>query len=79
MTSCPNVEVLPTSRFESPVSELDPFSDEALSDPWGLYAELQRLGSAVWLSKYEMFALTRYDCVYEPSKTQAPFRRPLAS
>ena len=46
-----------------PVSELDPFSDEALTNPWRVYAELQRLGSAVWLNKYEMFALTRYDSV----------------
>jgi len=30
-----------------PVSELDPYSDEALIDPWAVYGELQRLGSAV--------------------------------
>jgi cytochrome P450 len=46
-----------------PVSELDPYSHEALIDPWGAYAELQRLGSAVWLTKCQMFALTRYDSV----------------
>src|SRR5262249_1528248 len=33
--------------FENrPVSDLDPYSDEALVEPWGAYAELQRLGSA---------------------------------
>jgi hypothetical protein len=40
-----------------PVSELDPYSDEALIDPWAVYGELQRLGSAVWLNKYRGFTL----------------------
>jgi cytochrome P450 len=62
------------SPFEKcPVSDLDPFSDEALIDPWGLYAELQRLGSVVWLSKYEMFALTRHDCVLRALKDASAF------
>jgi cytochrome P450 len=56
-----------------PVSELDPYSDEALIDPWGAYAELQRLGSAVWLTKYQMFALTRYDSVLRALKDVSAF------
>lgn len=56
-----------------PVSELDPFSDEALTNPWRVYAELQRLGSAVWLNKYEMFALTRYDSVLRALKDASAF------
>lgn len=51
-----------------PVSELDPYSDEALIDPWAVYGELQRLGPAVWLDKYRMFALTRYDSVLRALK-----------
>jgi hypothetical protein len=43
------------------ISDLDPYSDEALIEPWAMYQELQGLGSAVWLTRYQMFALTRYD------------------
>jgi cytochrome P450 len=56
-----------------PVSELDPFSDEVLLDPWRLYAELQRLGAAVWLTKYQMYALTRYDSVQRALKDAGAF------
>jgi cytochrome P450 len=56
-----------------PVSELDPYSHEALIDPWGAYAELQRLGSAVWLTKCQMFALTRYDSVLRALKDVSAF------
>jgi cytochrome P450 len=60
--------------FENcPVSELDPYSDEVLIEPWGAYAELQRLGSAVWLTKYQMFALARYDSVIRALKDTAAF------
>ena len=60
--------------FENcPVSELDPYSDETLIDPWPAYAELQRLGSAVWLAKYQMFALTRYDSVMRALKDVSAF------
>jgi cytochrome P450 len=44
-------------------STLDPYADEALLNPWPLYGELREMGSAVWLEKYGMFALTRYDAV----------------
>ena len=46
-----------------PVSDIDPYSDATLMEPWGAYRELQDLGPAVWLSRYQMFALTRYDSV----------------
>jgi hypothetical protein len=36
----------------TPISHLDPYSDQALIDPWPTYAELQDAGPAVWLSKY---------------------------
>jgi hypothetical protein len=39
----------PQPSEDCPVSELDPYSDEALIDHWAVYGELQRLGSAVWL------------------------------
>ena len=45
------------------VSDIDPYSDAALIEPWTVYRELQDLGPAVWLSRYQMFALTRHDSV----------------
>src|ERR1700722_18264177 len=44
-------------------STLDPYADEALLNPWPLYSELREMGPVVWLEKYGMFALTRYDAV----------------
>jgi cytochrome P450 len=56
--------VQPTTPLSSaPVSQLDPYSDDALFEPWETYTALRNLGSAVWLEKYEMFAVTRYDAV----------------
>jgi cytochrome P450 len=56
-----------------PVSDVDPYSDEALIEPWGVYRELQSLGSAVWLRKYGMFALTRYDSVIRALRDTGAF------
>ena len=47
----------------APWSVHDPYTDEALLDPWPGYRHLRDAGPAVWLAKYEMFALTRYDSV----------------
>ena len=30
-------------------SRLDPYSDDALAEPWETHADLQNIGSAVWL------------------------------
>ena len=49
----------------APSSTLDPYADEALLNPWPIYKELRDQGPAVWLEKYDMFALTRYDSVLE--------------
>jgi len=47
----------------APQSDYDPYSDEALLDPWSGYDALRDMGPAVWLNKYDMFALTRYASV----------------
>jgi cytochrome P450 len=57
----------------TPTSHLDPYCDEALLEPWETYTALQNLGSAVWLEKYEMFALTRYDNVVRALKNATAF------
>jgi cytochrome P450 len=58
---------------KAPISHLDPYSDRALINPWPLYAELQDAGPAVWLSKYKMFALTRYDSVLKALQDPSSF------
>jgi hypothetical protein len=47
----------------APWSDHDPYTDESLLDPWPGYKQMHDAGPAVWLPKYEMFALTRYDSV----------------
>ena len=47
----------------APRSDHDPYTDEALLDPWPGYKKMRDAGPAVWLPKYQMFALTRYDSV----------------
>jgi cytochrome P450 len=51
------------ARVDAPISGIDPYADEALIDPWDMYRELRDLGPAVWLTRYQMFALTRYESV----------------
>jgi hypothetical protein len=65
----------PATPNQAPVSEIDPYSDEALIDPWNVCRELRDLGPAVWLTRYRMFALTRYENVIRALKTRARSRR----
>lgn len=43
-----------------PASDLDPFSDGALRDPWPIYRELRDLGPVVYLPQYGLSAVMRY-------------------
>src|SRR5882762_2144985 len=55
---------MPTILAEGALSStLDPYMDQALLNPWPIYRELREMGPAVWLEKYGMLALTRYDVV----------------
>ena len=47
-----------------PASEVDPFSDEQLLDPYAMHAELRDLGSVVRLEKYGVWAMARHTDVY---------------
>lgn len=58
---------------KTPISHLDPYSDQALIDPWPTYTELQDAGPAVRLSKYKMFALTRYDSALKALQNPSSF------
>jgi len=46
--------------FDGPRSSIDLWSDEVLTDPFEAYAELRGLGSAVWLDRYDVVAVTRF-------------------
>jgi cytochrome P450 len=49
--------------IHSPSSDVELFSDEILRDPYRCYSKLRELGSAVYLSRYGVWALTRHDSV----------------
>jgi cytochrome P450 len=56
-----------------PVSDLDPYSDAALLDPWPVYRPLRDAGPAVWLPQYKMFALTRHASVRAALRDSSTF------
>jgi 4-methoxybenzoate monooxygenase (O-demethylating) len=47
-----------------PASELDPFSDEFLSSPHRYHEEIREAGPVVWLEKYGVWAMARYEQVH---------------
>ena len=48
---------------KAPNSDLELYTDAALTDPYPIYRELRDLGPAVFLRKYGLFVLPRYDGV----------------
>ncbi|WP_036567424.1 cytochrome P450 [Nocardia sp. BMG51109] len=44
----------------TPVSDIDLFTDDARLHPYPLHAELRALGPVVYLSRHDVYALTRY-------------------
>ena len=44
-----------------PVLDLDPYSEEFLLDPYPFHSQLRDAGPVVWLSKYNVYAMARYD------------------
>jgi cytochrome P450 len=63
-----------TEAQKAPTSTLDPYTDQALLDPWPLYRALREMGPAVWLEKYGMFALAGYDVVVKALRDWEAFR-----
>jgi cytochrome P450 len=43
-----------------PTTDLDPWSEEALADPYPVYRQLRDLGPVVWLERYGLPTLPRY-------------------
>ncbi len=56
-----------------PVSHLDPYVTEVLSDPYPHYAELRRLGPVVWMSRYGVYALPCFREVKDVLGDQATY------
>lgn len=45
---------------QPPRSDLDLYTEDAILSPYGNYRALRDLGPAVWLERYEVWAITRY-------------------
>ena len=52
---------MPTAQHRYPVSELDPFSTEFLSNPHPFHEQLREAGPAVWLEHYGIWAIARHE------------------
>jgi 4-methoxybenzoate monooxygenase (O-demethylating) len=50
---------LQPARF-FPVSDIDPFSDEFLADPYPFHEHLREAGPVVWLERYRIWACARH-------------------
>jgi hypothetical protein len=48
------------AQLSAPSSDLDPFSDEFLTDPYPAHTELREAGPVVWLTRYRIWAMARH-------------------
>ncbi|WP_420176724.1 cytochrome P450 [Luteococcus sp. OSA5] len=49
----------------APVTDIDPFSLESITNPHPMNARLRELGPVFWVEKYQCFGVARHDWVYE--------------
>lgn len=56
-----------------PRSDIDLFTDEAILEPYENYRALRDAGPAVWLDRYNVFALPRYREVFEVLRDHKTF------
>src|SRR5579872_6343412 len=54
---------VPGQPGAAPVSDLDPFSQEYFDDPYPAQEKLRDAGDAVWLSRYKVWAVSRFEHV----------------
>jgi 4-methoxybenzoate monooxygenase (O-demethylating) len=54
---------MPTTAIDNRVPQLDVdhYSEEFLADPYPFYAQLREAGPVVWLTRYGIYAVARYD------------------
>jgi cytochrome P450 len=57
----------------APVSDVDIFADDVLTDPYPAYAVLREAGAAVYLERYDCWALPRYEHVRASLRDHARF------
>ncbi|MEX0407422.1 cytochrome P450 [Aquibium sp. LZ166] len=50
-----------TTAKAPPVLDVDPFSDENIADPTAFHTALRETGPVVFIEKYDMYAVGRYD------------------
>lgn len=43
-----------------PIVDIDPYSEEVLTEPYSYYEQLREAGPIVWLKKYEVYAIGRH-------------------
>jgi 4-methoxybenzoate monooxygenase (O-demethylating) len=48
----------------APTSSLDPFGEDVLADPYPMHDQLRELGPVVWLERYDVWAMARYEHVH---------------
>jgi cytochrome P450 len=72
-TAVNDTMTLKTDGLEPPVSDLDPFSMEFLSEPYYFYEELRELGPIVRSSKYGTYMASRYEDVVAIEKDWQSF------
>jgi 4-methoxybenzoate monooxygenase (O-demethylating) len=56
--------MLTAVKEKAPVSDIDPFSREFLADPYPYHEQLRNLGPVVFLSKYNVWGVFRYQQVH---------------
>ena len=61
---------MPVNR---PNTDIDLFSHEAIIDPYANYKTIRDAGTAVWMNKYDMWAVGRYDEVRKVLRDHATF------
>ncbi|MFK7978096.1 MAG: cytochrome P450 [Halioglobus sp.] len=54
-------------------SDLDPYSEESLRNPHAQHTQLRDAGSVVWLSKYAIWAMGRYEEVHSSLRDNETF------
>jgi hypothetical protein len=56
-----------------PQSDVDPYRDDILLDPYATYQTLRNAGPLVWLNRLNMYAASRYSVVKEILATPSVF------
>ena len=64
---------MPPMTARDPVSDLDPFSDAFLRDPFAYHAQLRDAGAVVWLERYGIWTMSRYADVFAALGDPATF------